>query len=148
MTEFMLSIVVDGPGTDVNYRSHWAFVLHKTDEDRGLLLHVSPIDLSRLIYQFDRRSDVIIRTRSSEGSFALANIAPQDVKRTTEIISQEPAPTDGVERCRDWVLRTVISLEAEELIPPGSSDWISRLVGESAQLVAQATGSRWTRTEE
>ena len=146
MSDYVLSIVVYGPGTDTNHRSHWAFAIHKTSAESGVLLHVQLIDLARLIYQYDERSGVAIRSRSSEGSFAVAHLTRDQVAQAVKIIREEQAPKDGVEKCQDWVLRTIISLEAEELIPPGTSAWIERLVGNSAAALAQAVGRRWTGT--
>ncbi|KAF2765510.1 hypothetical protein EJ03DRAFT_207092 [Teratosphaeria nubilosa] len=147
MSEFVLSIVVKGPGTEPKHRSHWALAIHRRNDQRGVLLHVSLIDLSRLIYQFDMRRDVLLRSRSSEGSFIVAALAHSNVRRAAELISEEPTPRDGVERCQDWVLRAVISLEAEEIVPPGTSDWVSGLVGQSADSVAQAVSARWSSTD-
>lgn len=147
MATYVLSIVVDGPGTDPNHRSHWALAVHQANAVSGMILQVSVLDLERLIYQFDRQNNAILRNRGSEGSFAVASLAPGDVRRAVDIINQEAAPSDGVERCQDWVLRVVIALEAEEIIHLGTSDWISGLVGQSAAEVERAVGLRWTRTE-
>lgn len=106
------------------------------------------IDLQRLIYQFETRRDVVIRSKSSEGTFVVSHIRQEHIRQAIEIISTEPAPRDGVERCQDWILRAVISLEAEEIVPPGTADFISRLVGQPAAVVARAVGERWTVTDE
>ncbi|KAF2214176.1 hypothetical protein CERZMDRAFT_38615 [Cercospora zeae-maydis SCOH1-5] len=148
MPNYALSIVVYGLGTDPNHRSHWAFAIHEIGAGVGALLHVSLLDLQRLIYQFDSRRDVVIRSRSSEGSFVVGLLRQEQVRQAIEIISGEPAPRDGVERCQDWVLRAVISLEAEEIVAPGTSNMISSLVGKPARVVAQAVGRRWTKTTE
>lgn len=146
MPHYALSIIVYGPGTDRNHRSHWAFAIHDSKLRRGCLLHVSVIDLQRLIYQFDIRRDVEIGSISSEGTFVVSYIEQEHIRQAVEIISTEPAPRDGVERCQDWILRAVISLEAEEIVPPGTADFISRLVGQPAAVVARAVGERWTMT--
>jgi hypothetical protein len=57
------------------------------------------------------------------------------------LVVDHPA-RDGVERCQDWVLRTVISLEAEEIIPAGTSEQIGSLVGQSANRVAGVVGDK------
>lgn len=147
MSGYALSIVVYGPGTDRNHPSHWAFAIHDSNLSRGWLLHVSLLDLQRLIYQFDSRRDVEIRSRSSEGSFVVGYLRQEHIRQAVEIISTEPAPRDGVETCQDWILRAVISLEAEEILPPGTSDLISRFVGQPAAVVARAVGERWTITD-
>lgn len=148
MPDYALSIIVHGPGTDRNHRSHWAFGIHDPHSTRGCLLHVTVIDLQRLIYQFETRRDVVIRSKSSEGTFVVSHIRQEHIRQAIEIISTEPAPRDGVERCQDWILRAVISLEAEEIVPPGTADFISRLVGQPAAMVARAVGERWTVTDE
>ena len=103
MSDYILSIVVYGPGTDTNHRSHWAFAIHRTSAESGVLLHVQLIDLARLIYQYDERSGVAIRSRSSEGSFAVAYLTKDQVGQAVKIIREEQAPKDGVEKCQDWV---------------------------------------------
>jgi hypothetical protein len=113
----------------------------------GNILNVQLIDLPRLIYQYDERRGVAIRSKSSEGSFTIASLTQEQVRPVEKVIREEQAPKDGVERCQDWVLRTIISLEAEELVPPGTSAWIERLVGQSAQVLARSVGERWTTTE-
>lgn len=111
-------------------------------------MHVTLLDLEKLIYQFDSRKDVEFRSPGSEGSFVVGYLTREHMRQAVEIISKEPAPRDGVEKCQDWILRAVISLEAEEIVPPGTSDLISKLVGQPAVVVAQAVGERWTMTEE
>ena len=147
MSTLALSIVVYGPGTDTNHRSHWAIALHQPRMQTGTIVHVWLIDLSRLIYQLEIRSNTALDSRSSEGFFTVAGIAPENATRVLQVVSQEPAPNDGVERCQDWVLRAVIALEAEELVPPGTSNWISDLVGRPAEELAEAVGQRWTKTK-
>lgn len=146
MASHLLSIVVHGPGTDANHRSHWAFAIHKSNEESGILQQVQVIDLSKLIYQYDERRGVDIRSKGTEGSFAVAALTPEQVRQALKVIREEPAPRDGIERCQDWVLRAIISLEAEEIIPSGTSAWIETLVGQPATTVAQAAGSRWVDT--
>lgn len=146
MSTLALSIVVYGPGTDANNRSHWAIALHRSHLQTGTILQVWPIDLSRLIYQLEIRSNTALDSQGPEAFFTVTNIAPEDTKRVLKTISQEPAPSDGVERCQDWVLRAIIALEAEEVVPPGTSSWVSGLIRRAAEELAQAVGSRWTRT--
>ncbi len=111
------------------------------------MLDVQLIDLQKLIYQFDERRGVAIRSKGSEGSFTTASLAQKQVRAVEKVIREEQAPKDGTERCQDWVLRTIISLEAEELVPPGTSASIEKLAGKSAKVLAQSVGQRWTSTE-
>jgi hypothetical protein len=143
MSYLDLSIVVYGPGEDPQHRSHWAFAIHKPDAIIGHVLHVSLLNLERLIYQFEIRKGVMVRSISSEGSFSVARLTPGQAGQASNIISEEPAPRDGVERCQDWVLRAVISLEAEEIVPAGTSERIGNLVGQSANNVAGVVGDKW-----
>ena len=146
MASYSLSIVVDGPGTDANHRSHWTFAIHHNAAETGTIMQVQVIDLSKLIYQFDERSGVDIRSKGSEGSFTVASLTHEQMRQAVKIIREEPAPRDGVERCQDWALRTVISLEAEEVVPPGASAEIETLIGKTAAAVAQQLGGRWVDT--
>lgn len=140
-----LSIAVDGPGTDANHRSHWIFAIHHDNADVGTVMQVQVIDLSKLIYQFDERSGVHIRSRGSEGSFMVASFTQEQARQAAKLIRDEPPPRDGVERCQDWVLRAIISLEAEEVVPPGTSTGIEMLIGKAATAVAEQVGDRWTK---
>lgn len=96
-TDYVLSIVIYGPGTDPNHRSHWAFAIHRKTAESGVLLHVQLIDLSKLIYQYDERRGVDVRSRSSEGSFAVAPLTNEQVQQAVKIIREEQAPNDGGE---------------------------------------------------
>ena len=146
MAYYSLSVVVDGPGTDANHRSHWTFAIHHNAAETGIIMQVQVIDLSKLIYQFDERKGVNIRSKGSEGSFAVASLTHEQMQQAVRIIREEPAPRDGVERCQDWVLRTIISLEAEELLAPGASAEIESLIGKPATTVAQQVSERWIAT--
>jgi hypothetical protein len=146
MAYYSLSVVVDGPGTDANHRSHWTFAIHHNAAETGIIMQVQVIDLSKLIYQFDERTGVDIRSKGSEGSFAVASLTHEQMQHAVRIIREEPAPRDGVERCQDWVLRTIISLEAEELLAPGASAEIESLIGKPATTVAQQVSERWIAT--
>jgi hypothetical protein len=146
MSSHSLSIVVGGPGIDANHRSHWIFAIHNDNTDVGTVMQVHVIDLSRLIYQFDEWRGVDIRSRGSEGSFKVASFTQEQAQQAAKIIRDEPPPRDGVERCQDWVLRAIISLEAEEVVPPGTSADIEMLVGKAATAVAEQVGDRWIKT--
>lgn len=41
----------------------------------------------------------------------------------------------------------MIALEAEELLPAGTSEWVAKLVGKPSKDVAAAVGGRWTAAE-
>ena len=146
MAYYSLSVVVDGPGTDANHRSHWTFAIHHNAAETGIIMQVQVIDLSKLIYQFDERSGVEFRSKGSEGSTKVESLTQEQVRKAVKIIREEPAPKDGVERCQDWVLRTIISLEAEELLAPGASAEIESLIGKPATTVAQQVSERWIAT--
>jgi hypothetical protein len=146
MSSCSLSVVVDGSGADAKHRSHWTFAIHNDNTDVGTVMQVQVIDLSKLIYQFDERRGVDIRSRGSEGSFKVASLTREQARQAAKIIREEPPPRDGVERCQDWVLRAIISLEAEEDVPPGTSADIETLVGKAATAVAEQVGDRWIRT--
>lgn len=143
MATYTLSIVVYGEGDDPNNRSHWSIVFHGAGGDRGNLLQVSLIDRDRLWYQFDRRDGVTILSPSSEGYFQVATISASQYSQAHSIISKEPPPRNGRERCQDWTMNCIIALEAEELVPPGTSEWVGGLVGKSATKLAQSLGGRW-----
>jgi len=143
MATYCLSIAVYGPGDDPNNRSHWAIFLHAPTGSVGHMLHVSLIDRDRLWYQFDPRNDYDIFSPSSEGCFLVATLTLSQYQQAYQIISQEPAPANGTDRCQDWVLACIIALEVEEIVPPGTSEWVGALVGRTAADVAAITGDRW-----
>jgi len=118
--------------------------MHKTGTTVGMLQQVLVIDLPRLIYQYDERRDVDIRSKICEGSFDVASLSRPQADRVAEVLRRESPPADGIERCQDWILRAVISLEADELVEPGTSAEIAGLVGLPAAAVARALGRRWT----
>ena len=140
---YKLSILVSGPGTDPRYRSHWGFMINQTDRDLGDLLHTQLIDLSRLWYQFEERTDTPVISKSSEGRIVLATLTAEQREKAKQIIRQEQAPRDGRKRCQDWVSDTIISLEAEEIVDAGLSTVVAQWVGQSAAQVSRAAGWRW-----
>ncbi|EMD92018.1 hypothetical protein COCC4DRAFT_63423 [Bipolaris maydis ATCC 48331] len=143
MSTYTLSVVVHGEGDDPNNRCHWSFVFHRAGADRGNLLQVLLIDLDRLWYQLDRRDGVTILSASSEGCFQVATFSANQYAQVHSIISKEPAPRNGRDRCQDWTVNCIIALEAEELVLPGTSDCVSGLVGKSVTSLAQSLGGRW-----
>ncbi|KAF2268696.1 hypothetical protein CC78DRAFT_350808 [Lojkania enalia] len=143
---YTISIVVHGPGDDPNHRSHWSFALYRDNSVIGNVLHVVLLDLNKLIYGFDKRTGVSYHSRSSEGIFTVANLTHSQYLQADRIISQEPPPRNGKDRCQDWAYNCIIALEVEEIVPSGTSQWISGLVGQPAAVVEKMTGSRWKRT--
>lgn len=140
---YNLSIIVEGPGLDSQNRSHWALALHTPNSPLCTLLQVLVIDLNKLIYSFDKRSGADIQSKSSEGYFTIASLPPESYARAVHIISSEPAPNNGRDRCQDWVLNCVMALEIEEIIEAGTSEWLGGLVGQSAATVEGKAGARW-----
>lgn len=140
-----LSIIVYGTGTDPEFRSHWAFAIHRPgDLATGHLLQVVPFDVPRRLYLFDERRDVpLMADASCEGAFRLAAIEQDYLAQTIRVIAQEPPPQTGVDRCQDWTLGAVIALEESQLVPDGSSERIARLVGCPAAEVAQIECASW-----
>jgi hypothetical protein len=143
MATYSLSIAVHGPGTDPNNRSHWALFLHQLNNPRGHMLQVLLIDQDRLWYQFDTRSAVQILSPDCDGYFTIADLDVSQYQRAYQLISEEAAPRDGINVCQDWVLSCLIALEAEEIIPAGTSERISTLVGLPAENAARYLGGRW-----
>lgn len=146
MAQYNLSVVVSGPGDNPTYRSHWAFALHPPNSEIGNLLQVLPLDVDNLIYGFDKRKGVVFQSKCSEGFFTIATLSPKQYQDTDKIISQEPAPRNGKDRCQDWVAECILALEVEEMVPAGTSEWLSELVGQPASVVASKTGARWVCT--
>jgi hypothetical protein len=52
------------------------------------------LNIERLIYQFEVRKGVMVRSKSSEGSFSVARLTPEQAGQASKIISEEPAPRD------------------------------------------------------
>jgi hypothetical protein len=141
---YELSIEVFGLGEDPNHRCHWGFMIHQAPQAFGDLLHVRVIDLDRLWYQFEYRSGAQLGTMQAVGKCKITNLTPQQRQKAIEVIKAEKAPTDGKRRCQDWVFDTLLSLEAEELVPSGTSALWQRMVGKPASEVQLAVGAAWT----
>jgi hypothetical protein len=145
---YELSIVISGPGIDPQYRSHWGFIIHRTGDDYGELLHTLLIDLGGLWYQFENRSGIPLISHESEGRFKIATLDYERHIEAKRIISEEPPPRDGKKRCQDWVLDVVISLEVGEIVDAGLSNRVEGLVGKSAEDLAAAVGSAWVSAKD
>jgi hypothetical protein len=117
-------------------------VFHSAGAETGNLLQVSLIDRDRLWYEFDRRDGVTILSPSSEGYFRVATLSANQYSQATSVIGKEAPPRNGRDRCRDWTMNCIIALEAEELVPPGTSEWVSRFVGKLATELARSLGDR------
>ncbi|EUC39847.1 hypothetical protein COCMIDRAFT_41726 [Bipolaris oryzae ATCC 44560] len=134
MSYYTLSIGIYRYREDPNHRSHWGFLIFRQGNEVGNLLHVQLMSFEGLIYQFETRS----------GRVLLGYIEPTKYNQVVDIISKEPAPRNNKDRCQDWTLDCVIALEAEELLPAGTSGWIEGIVGKPSKDVAAAVGGRWT----
>lgn len=143
MSDYLLSIIVSGRGDDPNHRSHWAFAIHRPDQPLCTLYQVNLIG-EGLIYQFEERGGEPLLSRSSEGHFLVGPIKSSNYVKTKEIISKEPAPRNGRDRCQDWVMNCIIVLETEELVEDGTSELISRLIGKNVDQLKGIVQDRWT----
>ncbi|KAJ8111989.1 hypothetical protein OPT61_g5540 [Boeremia exigua] len=138
----MQPCLLDGPGEDPNNRSHWGFLIHSQGQKVGNLLHVQLISLTGLVYQFEVKSGHPLESETCEGQLLLNYIEASKYHQVVSTISQQPAPRNNKDRCQDWTLECVIALEAEELVPAGTSTLVGGLIGKSAQAVATAAGQR------
>lgn len=141
---YQLSIEVYGLGTDPTARSHWAFMIHRPPNPIGDLFHVRVIDLPKLWFQFEHRRGASITDMQPLGMCQIGHLTPQQRRDAIKVISDEPPPRDGKKRCQDWVFDTLISLEAEGLVQPGTSVFWEGMVGKPAAEVKQACGDNWT----
>ena len=143
MSDYLLSIIVYGRGDDPNHRSHWAFAIHRPGSELCSLYHVYLIG-EGLIYQFEERSGQPLESQSSEGYFLVGHIKASNYTRTKQILSQEPAPRNGRDRCQDWAMNCIIELETEELVEDGTSELISKLIGKNLEQLKAIVQDRWT----
>ncbi|KAF2489716.1 hypothetical protein BU16DRAFT_597206 [Lophium mytilinum] len=143
MPPYTLSLHISGPGLTPHARSHWSFLLSTPPHHLGTLLNVVVLDLDTLTYQFESRTGEPLTTLSSEGRVVLCTTPTSQYQQVVDVIGREPAPRNGVDRCQDWTLSALISLEAEELVPAGTAALVSEMVGETAVSVAEKAGERW-----
>ena len=47
------------------------------------------------------------------------------------------------DRCQDWILSCIISLEVEEIVPEGTAQWIGSLIGLPSAELAERVDKRW-----
>ncbi|KAH8435057.1 uncharacterized protein LDX57_012686 [Aspergillus melleus] len=140
---FQLCIRAIGNGDDPNHRSHWGFIFYTPGEDYGDLYHVQVIDLPRLWYQADTRQAVNIKEQQAVGMCRIALLDTRLRAHAVQVIQGEPAPRDGKSRCQDWTVQVLISLEAEELVEPGTAETWSKRVGMKAKDLAEDCGNDW-----
>lgn len=142
--QYQFSIEVFGNGEDPIHRSHWGFVIHRPPSAIGDLLHVRPVDLSRLWYEFEPRYGTELNVMQARGLCKISTLSSEQRRQAIAVISAEPAPRDGVRKCQDWVFSTLIALEVEELAPPGTSEFWKGMIGKSARDVQTAVGGSWS----
>lgn len=135
MATHILYIVLEGAGLTPENRSHWSFAFHRPESRIANVLQVLLLDDLRLIYHFDRRDGVCFPIPGAEGAVRLAELSASEYSRAQYLISKEPPPRDGKERCQDWALNCVVGLEVEGILEGGSAEFVGGLVGLSAQAV-------------
>ncbi|KAF2792385.1 hypothetical protein K505DRAFT_326193 [Melanomma pulvis-pyrius CBS 109.77] len=135
MATHILYIVLEGDGLTPENRSHWSFAFHRPDSHIANVLQVLLLDDLRLLYHFDRRDGVPFPVPGAQGAVRLAELSASEYSRAQHLISKEPPPRDGKERCQDWVLNCVVGLEVEGILEGGSAELVGGLVGLSAQAV-------------
>ncbi|KAL3475632.1 hypothetical protein BJX99DRAFT_156164 [Aspergillus californicus] len=140
---YELLIEVCGPGLTPKSRSHWGFAIREPGAPFGDLLHVQVIDPERLWYQFDIREGIDLATMQAEGMAKIADLTAEQRRQIVAVIRVEAAPRDGTRRCQEWVVDALVSLEVEELVPDGTSQFWSGMVGKRAEEVRRATGKAW-----
>lgn len=74
----------------------------------------------------------------------MGHIKLSNYVKTKEILSKEPAPRNGRDRCQDWVMNCIIMLETEELVEDGTSELISKLIGKNVDQLKAIVQDRWT----
>jgi hypothetical protein len=144
---FELAIKVSGPGTNPQARSHWEFLIYRSGQNIGELLHTRLLDEDRRWFQFEERSGVDLVSNCTQGHVKLATLSNEQRLAAKKVIATEPAPRDGVKRCQDWVFDTMISLEAEEIVESGASEFVKGHVGKPAKEVAALAGDKWIPAE-
>lgn len=141
--DYEISVIVYGLGTDPEYRSHWAFMIHRVGYDFGDLLHVTLLDLETLRFIFEHRSGTKLKSRQAIGRCRLAKLTAAQRLLAIRIMMGEKPPNDGMKRCQEWILEVLISLEVEELVPPGMSSRWEKNIGKPAKQVSLAMADVW-----
>ncbi|PLN79451.1 hypothetical protein BDW42DRAFT_195167 [Aspergillus taichungensis] len=140
---YELSIEIFGLGEDPRHRSHWGFVINRPSQLVGDLLHVKLLDLDRLWYEFEPRMSTPLVTMQAVGKVKLGELTELQRQEAIRVISSERAPRDGKKKCQDWVFDTLLSLEVNELVPPGTCQFWKGMVGKPARSVRGAVGDKW-----
>lgn len=141
--EYELCIEIFGLGEDPNHRCHWGFVIRKPANPYGDLLNVQIIDSDKLWYHFEYRPNIELNTMGAVGLCKIATLTFQQRLKAMEIIKGERAPMDGEKRCQDWTFDTLISLEVEDLVPAGTSEFWKGIIGKMAKEIRDAVGENW-----
>ncbi|KAJ5462762.1 hypothetical protein N7475_007706 [Penicillium sp. IBT 31633x] len=142
---FNLSIEVFGPGDTPPHRSHWGFMINRPGNlEFGDLLQVQVIDAQRLWYGFAPRYATKIVDQAAVGMCKIAELTSQQRHEAIRVIEKEAAPRNGTSRCQDWVFDALLSLEIDELVPSGTSEFWKGMIGKPARDVAVACGTQWT----
>jgi hypothetical protein len=142
-TPYTLSIVVHGPGTDPDNRSHWTLAFHRPPSDLATVLQVLVVDLASLTYIFDARTGEVLLPPSAEGRVEIGVLDMAGYAAARRVVESVDAPGNGKDRCQDWVLDCVVALEVDGLVGEGVSEWVGKLVGRSAVEVEREAGKRW-----
>ncbi|KAL4735200.1 hypothetical protein BDV11DRAFT_38724 [Aspergillus similis] len=130
-----LYIPISGLGLTPASCSHWSFFLRTPGASYGDLLHIQPISLSPLWFQFDAREGIDISSLQAEGMVKIADLTPEQRRLAVKIIRSEPAPRDGKRRCQEWVVDVLVSLEVEELVSPGTAGFWGGLLWMPARQI-------------
>lgn len=140
-----LSIEVFGPGDIPTHRSHWGFMINKPGNLQfGDLLQVEIIDAQRLLYSYAPRYATKIVDKGAAGMCKIADLTSQQRHDAIKVIEKAPAPRNSTARCQDWVFDALLSLEVDELVPSGTSEFWKGMIGRPAREVAAACGTQWT----
>jgi hypothetical protein len=141
---YELSLLIDGPGSDPNHRSHWSFLLHRPGSTYGTIMHVELLDLSRLWYQCEERTGAPLSVPATEGRVRITkDLSEAQGAQVKRVVAGVGAPRDGRKRCKDWCLDVVVELEVEGLVEAGCAEWVGGLVGLPAKEVKGRVGREW-----
>ncbi|KAH8433870.1 uncharacterized protein LDX57_011506 [Aspergillus melleus] len=140
---YKLSVEVFGDGENPNDPSHWGFTINKPPNPYGDLLHVRTLDAKGMFFQFEPRLRTRLNTQQALGLCVISTLTDQQRQRATQIVANEEAPKDGKRNCQDWVLSTLIALEIEELVAPGTAEFWKEMIGKPARYVRGAVGANW-----
>jgi hypothetical protein len=145
---YTLSIVLHGPGTDPNNRSHWTLALHRPPSPLATVLQVNVLDLASLTYASTTRNGEVLLPASAEGRVEVGTLDMAGYIAVKRVVEGVQAPNNGKDRCQDWVLDYIVALEVEGVVAEGTSEWVGGLVGRSAVEVEKEVGDRWVRRAE